>query len=1054
MGRILDKVRYEIKEAPVMQDYFIGTDSQDNGKTVNFEISTVASVISGAGQPDRIISGAPVWIVGTLSFYIPVITYWLGGNLLYTEPITVTLNDGDEFDPRKDVIAVTIDSTIHVEEGIASPDPALPTLPNGNDYLQLTFVDIAAGGTVPTGASSETIYDEYVGEPNEYTVTETTGATRITLDNQVEPNTFDKCIYLVAPEDSDSITLLNDTLITANPDDTLVFAIRVEALWRNNSRMYFTFYKNGSPMSNSISLRRNAFGFISTLEQEYQLISIPFSEWTFGQADFNSLVITFQNLDNGSVFRLDTISRSIGIVQPPQPDVYVLPIATDVILGGVMVDNTTIFVDGSGVLSAGVSSTGLEAIDETNGIGWRLIGRNPAQADNIGLNAVDFGYYFGLTTQGATGQASVNFGADNIAFGFHAYTQGYNNNVSGYGSGAKGDTNIVSGTYSSAFGYNHNLAGDYNFTHGSANIVPVGADYSVIFGGGNTITAGAFPQSNFIIGASHTVADYSNLVHGYQHNVSGAANGAAANFVTGQYNIINGYQTSFQGAGLRGQGSYVNVVGMSNIDFTDNNTGSSVLERRLFVVGNGTIDGSGNRIVPSDAFRVHASGMVIAPDLTIAAIDAEATGKVLTTKEWVNNQGFVTDVSPFQTLNEGSGDGFVIRGSNRAQASNVGFNALDFGTAYLDNTQGASGYQSFTLGEDNKATGFTSVAFGYAVHTLDHYGFSSGAINTIYNRFSGAIGTGLITRDYGMVAVGQSNIDHAVTSGFNHADSIRFTVGVGDISSGVPVSIGTRRDGFIVYHDGRLLAPELTVAKIDAEATGRVLVTREWVEANSSVEMGYAASDELSDLEVVDEALRFRMPFAMTLTNVIITVNVGATGSKIICDLTKDGTTVLSTLVSIDAEVSATGTVDLTAGTDGDVSGITVDGVEIMSGAETWTTSLSVTATNVAANITANTSAPNYTAVAVGTLITITSELGGAGVNGLVVVSTTTLTMTSTDVNMAGGLTEETSNTASVPVVISDSALTIDSEISLNIDQIGSVDAGSGLKVWLIGTKA
>lgn len=233
-------------------------------------------------------------------------------------------------------------------------------------------------------------------------------------------------------------------------------------------------------------------------------------------------------------------------------------------------------------------------------------------------------------------------------------------------------------------------------------------------------------------------------------------------------------------------------------------------------------------------------------------------------------------------------------------------------------------------------------------------------------------------------------------------------------------------------------------------------VTKKGIEDGNIVwiPLGYACSDEISDLEVQDEALRFRMPFAMTLLDIIITANVGPTGSKIICDLTKDGTTMLSTLVSIDEETKATGTVDLTAGTDGDVSGITVDGVEIMSGAETWITSLGTTATNVAANITAFTSVPNYNAVAVGTLITITAEIGGASYNGFVVVSTTTLTLTSTDVNMASGATEETSNIASVPVVISDSALAINTEISLNIDQVGSTNTGKGLKAWLIGIKA
>ena len=94
------------------------------------------------------------------------------------------------------------------------------------------------------------------------------------------------------------------------------------------------------------------------------------------------------------------------------------------------------------------------------------------------------------------------------------------------------------------------------------------------------------------------------------------------------------------------------------------------------------------------------------------------------------------------------------------------------------------------------------------------------------------------------------------------------------------------------------------------------------------------------------------------------------------------------------------GSVDLTGGASGSVDGITVNSIEIMSGAETFDTSLTVTATNVAANITANTSSPDYNATASGTLITITAlASAGADPNTFVVVSSAT-TITTTDVNM------------------------------------------------------
>lgn len=47
---------------------------------------------------------------------------------------------------------------------------------------------------------------------------------------------------------------------------------------------------------------------------------------------------------------------------------------------------------------------------------------------------------------------------------------------------------------------------------------------------------------------------------------------------------------------------------------------------------------------------------------------------------------------------------------------------------------------------------------------------------------------------------------------------------------------------------------------------------------------------------------------------------------------------------------------------------------------------------------------------------------------------------------------EKTSTTAASAAVISDSSLANDAEITIDIDQVGSSTAGTGLKVWLIGS--
>jgi len=111
-----------------------------------------------------------------------------------------------------------------------------------------------------------------------------------------------------------------------------------------------------------------------------------------------------------------------------------------------------------------------------------------------------------------------------------------------------------------------------------------------------------------------------------------------------------------------------------------------------------------------------------------------------------------------------------------------------------------------------------------------------------------------------------------------------------------------------------------------------------------------AVSDETTSLTAGTAKLTFRMPCAMTVTSVRASVGTAPTGSTLIVDINENGTSILSTKLSIDA-------------------------------------------------------------------------------------------------------TEKTSTTAAVPAVISDSALADDSEITIDIDQIGSTIPGAGLKVTLIGTR-
>lgn len=101
--------------------------------------------------------------------------------------------------------------------------------------------------------------------------------------------------------------------------------------------------------------------------------------------------------------------------------------------------------------------------------------------------------------------------------------------------------------------------------------------------------------------------------------------------------------------------------------------------------------------------------------------------------------------------------------------------------------------------------------------------------------------------------------------------------------------------------------------------------------------------------------------------------------------------------------VASTGTVTLTGGAAGSVDMITVNSVNIMSGSVAFTVNLATTAAAVASNINAYASTPEYTATAVGPVITISAAAGAGSDPNNYAVAVTSTTITTAKTDMAGG---------------------------------------------------
>lgn len=96
-------------------------------------------------------------------------------------------------------------------------------------------------------------------------------------------------------------------------------------------------------------------------------------------------------------------------------------------------------------------------------------------------------------------------------------------------------------------------------------------------------------------------------------------------------------------------------------------------------------------------------------------------------------------------------------------------------------------------------------------------------------------------------------------------------------------------------HDVLISTP--TAGQVLARNTGNTL----WINKSLPVELVIACSDETSNLTTGTAKVTFRSPYDFTLTGVRASVNTAPAGSTLVVDINENGTSVLSTKLSIDA---------------------------------------------------------------------------------------------------------------------------------------------------------
>lgn len=223
-----------------------------------------------------------------------------------------------------------------------------------------------------------------------------------------------------------------------------------------------------------------------------------------------------------------------------------------------------------------------------------------------------------------------------------------------------------------------------------------------------------------------------------------------------------------------------------------------------------------------------------------------------------------------ERINEGNGDAWRLIGRDPAFRLNAGANSVDFASSSAA-TFGTSGTNSFSVGEDNIASGYGAITmgsvltatgvlatvFGFLNETSGYASFMQGYNNveqsptgfsmtvghSNLNKGNASLMTGVALESNNGVGTFICGAANAVVNGSNNGSSAtQPMIIIGNGTHTTPVGaawVATSRSNLLVgLRNGTFILPSTSIATIDGEATGKQVITREWIEAQGFLTIG------------------------------------------------------------------------------------------------------------------------------------------------------------------------------------------------------------------------
>lgn len=263
----------------------------------------------------RIISGGMVWVSG-LTYESQDLIYEINGvQFSITDGTQVTLNAAPTtatFE-RFDHLYGDDNGNILIEEGTESATPVIPTLET-SFQLSLTVALLLTSATEPDGVAETLVYQEDVGQPTEYDVTENTGGARIDVGDASTPITGTVSIKCIANLNTgDTINAIHSTAVTVSEFTYLRLKIKSLRNWGND--FIEVRLKNGSTVIATFKINKNVITVTNLVDVQSLYIFAAsfgsFTDTTFDNIDF------YNRSTNKILYILDDIFIQTGVANNP-----------------------------------------------------------------------------------------------------------------------------------------------------------------------------------------------------------------------------------------------------------------------------------------------------------------------------------------------------------------------------------------------------------------------------------------------------------------------------------------------------------------------------------------------------------------------------------------------------------------------------------------------------------------------------------------------------------------------------------------------------------------